>query len=84
MVPSNHAQYLGLLQVRAMQNDTHKCHAEINSAYDFIVKYSSSVCIAIVASLTGEMSAQSFAYSAHGTAVKNPAVIYGLCAMTKH
>ena len=23
-----------------MQNDTHKCHAEINSAYDFIVKYS--------------------------------------------
>ena len=71
-------QYLGSLQVRAMQNDTHKCHADINSAYDFIVKYSPSVCTAIVASLTGEMVAQSFAYNAHGTAVKNPAVIYGL------
>ena len=34
------------------------------SAHDFIVKFSPNV----VASLTGEMAAQSFAYHVHGTA----------------
>ena len=33
-----------------------------DSAYDFIVKFSPSMCVAVVASLTGEMAAQSFAY----------------------
>ena len=45
---------------------THKSARD--SAHDFIVKFSPSVCVAIVASLTGEMVAQSFAYHAHGTA----------------
>jgi len=50
----------------------------------FIVKFSPSVCVAVVASLTGEMAARSFAYHVDGTAdtVTNPAVIRGLCAMT--
>ena len=39
-----------------------------DSACDFIVKFSPSVCVAVVASLTGEMAAQSFAYRDHGTA----------------
>ena len=60
-----------------MHNDTH-------SAHDFTVKFSPSMCIAVVASLTGEMVAQSFAYHAHGTAVTNPAVVCSLCTMTKH
>ena len=34
--------------------------------------------------LDREIAAQSLAYHAHGTAVTNPAVIRGLCAMTKH
>ena len=36
--------------------------------------------------LDQEIAAQSLAYHAHGTAViiTNPAVIRGLCAMTKH
>ena len=45
---------------------THKSARD--SAHGFIVKFSPSVCVAIVASLTGEMVAQSFAYHAHGTA----------------
>ena len=32
------------------------------------MKFSPSVCIALVASLTEEMATQSFAYHAHGTA----------------
>ena len=42
------------------------------------------MCVVVVAALTGEMAAQSFAYHAHGKADsdKNPAVIRGLCAMT--
>jgi len=34
-------------------------------SYDFIVKFSPSMCVAVVASLTGEMAAQSFAYHPH-------------------
>ena len=34
--------------------------------------------VAVVASLTGDMAAQSFGYHA-----QNPPVIHGLCAMTK-
>ena len=44
-----------------------------DSAHDFIVKFSPSVCVAVVASLTREVAVQSFAYHAHGTA----AVIHG-------
>jgi len=56
-VPSNHAQWLSLLQVKAMHNDTHI--SAKYSAHDFIVnlKFSPSVCVAIVASLTREMTA---------------------------
>ena len=32
------------------------------TARDFIVKFSPSVCVTVVASLTGEMAARSFAY----------------------
>jgi len=61
-----------------MHDDTHKHHK-------FIVKFSSSVCVAIVASLTREMAAQSFAYHAHGTAVSDKSYCYPwlFCAMTK-
>ena len=45
-----------------------------DSAHDFIVKFSPSVCVAVVASLTREVAVRSFAYHAHGT---NPAVILG-------
>ena len=45
-----------------------------DSALDFIVKFSPSMCVAVVASLTREVALQSFAYHAHGT---NPAVIHG-------
>ena len=37
-----------------------------DSAYDSIVKFSPSVCVAVVASFTGEMAARTFAYHAHG------------------
>ena len=47
-----------------------------DSAHDFIVKL---IKCSVVASLTGEI----VAYHAHGTAVTNPAVVHGLCAMTK-
>ena len=53
-------------------------------AHDFIVKFSPSMGVAVVASLTCEMAVRSFAYHAHGTAVTNPAVIHDLCATTKH
>ena len=39
-----------------------------NSAHDFSVKFSESMCVATVASLTDEMAARSIAYHAHGTA----------------
>ena len=38
------------------------------------MKFSTSVCVAVVASLTREVAVRSFAYHAHGT---NPAVIHG-------
>ena len=38
-----------------------------DSAHDFIVKFESKHVCSGVASLTGEMAAQSFAYHAHGT-----------------
>ena len=46
------------------------------SAHDFIVKFSPSVCVALVASLTGEMAARSFAYHAHGTADSDKSCCY--------
>ena len=45
-----------------------------DSALDFIVKFSPSVCVAVVATLTREVAVRSFAYQAHGT---NPADIHG-------
>ena len=45
-----------------------------DSTHDFIVKFSPSVWVAVVASLTKEVAVQSFTYHAHGT---NPAVIHG-------
>ena len=45
-----------------------------DSAHDFIVKFSPSVCVAVVTSLTREVTVQSFVYHAYG---KNPAVING-------
>ena len=45
-----------------------------DSAHDFIVKFSPSVSVAVVASLTREVAVQSFAYHAHR---RNPAVIHG-------
>ena len=48
------------------------------------MKFSPAVCVAVVASLAGEVAARSFAYHANGIAMTNPAVIYILCAMTKH
>ena len=45
-----------------------------DSAHDFIVKFSPSVCVAVVASLTSEVAVRSFSYHARGT---NPAVIHG-------
>jgi len=47
-----------------------------DSARDFIVKFSPSVCVAVEASLTGEMAAQSFAYHAHGTADSDKSCCY--------
>ena len=44
---------------------------------------SKRVC-SVVASLTGEMAARSFAFHAHGTTVTNPAFIHVLRAMAKH
>ena len=48
-----------------------------DSDCDFIVKHvSPSVCVAVVASLTGEMAAQSFAYHGHGTADSDKSCCY--------
>ena len=40
-----------------------------DSAHDFVVKLSPSVCVAVVASLTKEVAVRSFAYHAHGTVI---------------
>ena len=45
-------------------------------AHDFTVKFSPSVCVALVASLSGEMAARSFAYHAHGTADSDKSCCY--------
>ena len=59
-----------------------------DSAHDSIVKFSPSVCVAVVASFTGEMAARShevlLTMLMEQQTVTNPAVICGLCAMTKH
>ena len=49
------------------------------SPCDFIVKFSPSVCVAVV---TEEMAARSFAYHMlmKQQTVTNPTVIHGLCA----
>ena len=47
-----------------------------DSAHDFIVKFSPSVCVAVVASSNGEMAARSFAYHAHGTADSHKSSCY--------
>ena len=46
------------------------------SACDFIVKFSPSVCVAVVASLTGEMAARSFSYHVQGTADSDKSCCY--------
>ena len=46
------------------------------STHDFIVKFSPSACVAVVASLTGEMAARIFAYHAHGTADSDKSCCY--------
>ena len=49
------------------------------------MKFSPSVCVAVVASLTGEMAAQVVLIMLiEQHTVTNPAVIRGLCAITKH
>ena len=40
------------------------------------VKFSPSVCVAVVVSLTGEMAAQSYAYHAHETANSDKSYCY--------
>ena len=47
-----------------------------DSAGDFVVKFSPRMCVAVVAYLTGEMAAQSFAYHVHGTADSNKSCCY--------
>ena len=54
-----------------MHNDTHKLR---ESAHDFVVKFSPSACVAVVALLTREVAVRSFACDAHETV---PAVIHG-------
>ena len=56
-----------------------------DSAHDFIVKFSASLCSVVVASLTGKTAAQNLAYEsyyAYGTADSDKS--HGLCAMTEH
>ena len=53
-----------------------------DSAHDFIVKYSPSVCITVVASMTAERVLLTMLMEQQ--TVTNPAAIRGLCAMTKH
>ena len=57
-----------------------------DSARDFTVKFSPSGCVAVVASLTGEMRLHKVLLTMvmEQQIVTNPAVIHGLCAMTKH
>ena len=45
-----------------------------DSGHDFIVKFSPSMCVVVVVSLTGEIAAQSFAYHANWTADSNKLV----------
>ena len=45
-------------------------------ADDFIVKFSQSVCVAVVASISGEMAARSFAYHTHGTVDSDKSCCY--------
>ena len=52
-----------------------------DSAHDFIVKFSPSMGVAIVASLTVHEVLLTMLIEQQ--TVKNPAVIHGLCAMTK-
>ena len=47
-----------------------------NSPHNSNVKFSESVCVALVASLTKEMTAQSIAYHAHGTADSDKSCCY--------
>ena len=47
-----------------------------DSGHDSIVKFSPSVCVAVVASFTGEMAARSFGYHAHGTADSDKSCCY--------
>ena len=54
----------------------HNAISARDSAYDSIVKFSPSVCMAVVAFFTWEMAAQSFAYGLmEQQTVTNPAVI---------
>ena len=55
----------------------------IGEAHNFSVKFSPSVCAAIVASLTGEMAAQVLlTMLMKQQTVANSVVVHGLCAMT--
>jgi len=47
-----------------------------DSAHDFNVKFSPSVCVAVVDFLSGEMAARSFAYHVHGTADSDKSCCY--------
>ena len=46
------------------------------STCDFIVKFNPGGCVVVVASLTGEMAARSFAYYVHGTADSDKSCCY--------
>ena len=49
---------------------------EFQLACDFVVKFSPSVCVAVVAYLTGDVAARSFAYHVHGTADSDKSCCY--------
>jgi len=58
---------------------------EFASAHDFVVKFNASVCVAVVASLTGERVARHLpTMLMEQQTVANSAVICSLCATTKH
>ena len=90
MTTADHDRRAGCSQTVQITHSIQVSHAQStlistkNSAHNFGVKFRQSVCVALVASLTEEMAAQSFAYHAHGTADgdKFSAVIHGLCTMT--
>ena len=65
-VQITHCSWLSSLQVSPCIIDTHI--SARNSPHNSSVKFSESVCVPLVASLTEEMTAQSIAYHAHGTA----------------